>query len=67
MQHDIILCTAHGGHDHGARDYLRQEIAFYEARLKDLDGPGQGNDGQALRRTYQALLRERRRQLAGLQ
>lgn len=53
--------------DYRAVDYLRQEIAFFETRLNQMGEQGDCAYEHALSRAYEALLRERRRQLAQLQ
>lgn len=52
------------GHDHHSR--LRQEIAFLEARMHQLQADGDCAYERALGRTYSALLGLRRQELATL-
>jgi hypothetical protein len=49
-----------------ARDYLRQEIAFFETRLTEMGERGDCAYERALSKAYKTLLRERREQLAKL-
>lgn len=67
MQHNFILGSTYAGRDHGAEDYLRQEIAFFEARLMEMGEKGDCAYEHALSRAYKALLKERKSQLACLQ
>ena len=50
-----------------AVDFLRQEIAFFEARLSEMGEKGDCAYEHALCRAYETLLSERRDQLAQLQ
>jgi hypothetical protein len=50
-----------------AADYLRQEIAFFEARLNEMGEKGDCAYEYALSKAYQVLLQERKNQLAALQ
>lgn len=52
--------------DYRTVDYLRQEIAFFEARLSEMGEQGDCAYEHALSRAYETLLRERRGQLAEL-
>ena len=47
-------------------DYLRQEIAFFEARLIEMDYSGDCAYEHALSRVYRRLLHERKNQLEAL-
>ena len=47
-------------------DYLRQEIAFFEARLIEMDYSGDCAYEHALSRVYRRLLHERKSQLEAL-
>ena len=67
MRQDIIISTQHRGHGHMAADYLRQEIAFFEARLNEMGEKGDCAYEYALSKAYQVLLQERKNQLAALQ
>jgi len=53
--------------DYRAVDFLRQEIAFFEARLHEMGDAGDCAYERALSRAYETLLRERRGQLTQLQ
>ncbi|HRF63532.1 MAG TPA: hypothetical protein P5260_09180 [Candidatus Competibacter sp.] len=71
MYADIMLSThqASRGHpmaDYRAVDFLRQEIAFFEARLSEMGEKGDCAYEHALCRAYETLLTERRDQLAQL-
>ena len=66
MNHEIIVGTHHRGYRHPAADYLRQEIAFFEARLLEMGEKGDCAYEHALSKAYQALLQERKDQLAAL-
>ena len=52
--------------DYRAVDFLRQEIAFFEARLKEMGEAGDCAYEHALSRAYETLLHERRGQLTQL-
>lgn len=52
--------------DYRSVDYLRQEIAFFEARLHEMGERGDCAYERALSRAYESLLHERRGQLAQL-
>ena len=52
--------------DYRAADVLRQEIAFFEARLHEMGEEGDCAYEHALSRAYETLLRERRDQLSQL-
>ena len=52
--------------DYRAADFLRQEIAFFEARLSEMGEQGDCAYEHALSRAYETLLRERRDQLSQL-
>ena len=52
--------------DYRAVDFLRQEIAFFEARLSEMGEKGDCAYEHALCRAYETLLTERRDQLAQL-
>jgi hypothetical protein len=72
MYADIMLGTRHAGRGHPVADYravdfLRQEIAFFEARLSEMGEKGDCAYEHALCRAYETLLSERRDQLAQLQ
>lgn len=72
MYPNIMLGTLHAGCGHPAADYraadfLRQEIAFFEARLSEMGEKGDCAYEHALCRAYETLLGERRDQLARLQ
>ncbi len=72
MHADFALSTRQGsrGHpvaDYRAVDFLRQEIAFFEARLHEMGEAGDCAYERALSRAYETLLRERRSQLTQLQ
>ncbi len=67
MNPNIIVSTHHTGRDHGAREYLRQEIAFFETRLNAMGDQGDCAYERALSEAYHTMLRERRQQLASLQ
>jgi hypothetical protein len=60
------ISRGHPVADYRAADYLRQEIAFFEARLYEMGEKGDCAYEHALSRAYEALLRERRQQLAQL-
>ncbi len=60
------ISRGHPGADYRATDYLRQEIAFFETRLHEMGEKGDCAYEHALSRAYEALLRERRQQLAQL-
>lgn len=64
MYPNLIVGTRHLGRDHTAVEHLRQEIAFFEARLSELGEPDESARGRTLFRAYQTLLQERRQQLA---
>jgi len=49
-----------------AADYLRQEIAFFEMRLREMGDEGDCAYERALTRVYRLLLQQRRDQLATL-
>jgi hypothetical protein len=66
MPYSPIISSQHGGHHHAADDYLRQEIAFFEARLSEMGEKGDCAYEHALSRAYRGLLRDRRQQLARL-
>lgn len=71
MQMNFTLGTQHRGlghvvADYRAVDYLRQEIAFLEARLHEMGEKGDCAYEHALSRAYETLLHERRSQLAQL-
>ncbi|HCK81178.1 MAG TPA: hypothetical protein PK880_04070 [Candidatus Competibacter sp.] len=71
MYAEIMLGTrpAGRGHpvaDYRAADFLRQEIAFFEARLNEMGEEGDCAYEHALSRAYETLLRERRDQLSQL-
>ena len=66
MNREILLGSHHGGHDHFAADYLRQEIAFFEARLNEMGEGGDCAYEHALSKAYQLLLKQRKSQLATL-
>lgn len=72
MYANIMLGTRHSGRghpvaDYRAADFLRQEIAFFEARLHEMGEQGDCAYERALSRAYETLLDERRHQLARLQ
>jgi hypothetical protein len=67
MTHEMIINTHHQDHGQMAVDYLRQEIAFFEARLTEMGERGDCAYERALSKAYQLLLQERRNQLAALQ
>lgn len=72
MYANIMLGTRHTGRghpvaDYRAADFLRQEIAFFEARLSEMGEKGDCAYEHALCRAYETLLSERRDQLAQLQ
>lgn len=72
MYADIMLGTRHAGRghpvaDYRAADFLRQEIAFFEARLNEMGEKGDCAYEHALCRAYEMLLSERRDQLTQLQ
>ncbi|MEI2782820.1 MAG: hypothetical protein V9H25_16840 [Candidatus Competibacter sp.] len=71
MYADIMLGTRHAGRghpiaDYRAADFLRQEIAFFEARLSEMGEKGDCAYEHVLCRAYETLLSERRDQLAQL-
>lgn len=66
MPYNPIISSQHGGHQHAAADYLRQEIAFFETRLNEMGEKGDCAYEHALSRAYRDLLRQRRQQLARL-
>jgi hypothetical protein len=67
MTHEMIINTYHHGHGQMAVEHLRQEIAFFEARLTEMGEQGDCAYERALSKAYQVLLQERRNQLAALQ
>ena len=66
MSRDIFLSSNHGGRDHIAADYLRQEIAFFEARLNEMGESGDCAYEHSLSKAYRLLLKQRKSQLATL-
>ncbi|MDX1656413.1 MAG: hypothetical protein R3310_14485 [Candidatus Competibacteraceae bacterium] len=66
MQQPLTINTRHHGCDQAAREYLRQEIAFLEARLYEMGEKGDCAYEHRLSQAYQSLLRERRQQLSSL-
>ncbi|NJN45332.1 MAG: hypothetical protein HC808_01225 [Candidatus Competibacteraceae bacterium] len=66
MQTQVLVNPSYAGRGHRAEDYLRQQIAFYEARLDEMGEKGDCAYEHALSRAYQVLLRERKQQLADL-
>ncbi|MBK7542355.1 MAG: hypothetical protein IPP10_12915 [Candidatus Competibacteraceae bacterium] len=71
MYAEIMLGTRPTGRghpvaDYRAADFLRQEIAFFEARLHEMGEEGDCAYEHALSRAYETLLRERRDQLSQL-
>ncbi len=71
MHTNFVLGTQPTGFDHPVADYrtadyLRQEIAFLEARLHEMGDNGDCAYEHALSRAYKVLLLERRAQLAKL-
>ena len=71
MYADIMLGThqvsrGHPMADYRAVDFLRQEIAFFEARLSEMGEKGDCAYEHAVCRAYETLLTERRDQLAQL-
>ena len=67
MHQEIIIGLHHRGRGHVAMDYLRQEIAFFEARLTEMGERGDCAYEHALSKAYQVLRQERSNQLAALQ
>jgi hypothetical protein len=71
MYADLCWAPAKGPWPSGGRlsggDFLRQEIAFFEARLHEMGEKGDCAYEHALSRAYETLLRERRGQLTQLQ
>ncbi len=61
-----LLVTRHEHTVHTTADYLRQEIAFFETRLRQMGETGDCAYEHALSRAYHSLLQERRGQLAVL-
>jgi hypothetical protein len=66
MTREILLSTHHAGHGQFAADYLRQEIAFFEARLHEMGESGDCAYEHALSKAYRTLLQQRKSQLAAL-
>jgi hypothetical protein len=66
MHREVIIGVERAKSGRRAEDYLRQEIAFFEARLNEMGEKGDCAYEHALSRAYRSLLQERRQQLAGL-
>ena len=66
MHCEMTVGTKRKMGDYTAADYLRQEIAFFEARLNEMGETGDCAYEHALSRAYRALLIERKEQLARL-
>ncbi len=62
--HPVSL--GHLAADYRATDYLRQEIAFFESRLYEMNEQSDCAYERTLSRAYETLLQERRQQLAQL-
>ncbi len=63
---EMHFSSRHHGHGHDATDYLRQEIAFLEARLDEMGEKGDCAYEHALSKAYTAILRQRRGELGAL-
>lgn len=66
MDHTLIIGSQHKGWGQMTVDYLRQEIAFLEARLNEMGEKGDCAYEHALSKAYHVLLEERRDQFATL-
>lgn len=64
MSHDIIIATHYKRWGNKTADYLRQEIAFLEARLSEMEEKGNSAYEHAFSKAYTMLLQERKNQLA---
>lgn len=66
MKDNRMISTPHRDKGQISADYLRQEIAFFEARLKEMGETGDCAYERALSKTYRIFLQQRRGQLAQL-
>lgn len=64
MNGEIMMIGAQRAQRGQSLDFLRQEIAFFEGRLTEMGESGDCAYERALSKVYQALLSERRHQLA---
>lgn len=66
MEYGLDIGGTAPRHGLGAGDYLRQEIAYFERRLREMGDEGDCAYERALTRVYRLLLKERRDQLTAL-
>lgn len=64
MNGELMLMNSRQVQRGQSRDFLRQEIAFFEGRLIEMGEAGDCAYERALSKVYQALLAERKHQLA---
>lgn len=66
MQPTWLVTPPQGSRNFAGADYLRQQIAFFEARLLEMGEQGDCAYERALSTAYQHLLQECRQELARL-